>query len=505
MFIKELKIKNFKCFADETCLKFQVPNENRGSGLNILVGNNNCGKSTILEALESLNINKGKLPDELKNKNSSTKEMSIEITLTDNKKDITIKLTEDKLPILNPNDNTDLSFTELSKLFEIAILKPTDDPNKQINYGAKTIFKRILEKTEQYKQLQSYLTEKLAPAFETEFLNTRQEIENRCTEQFNMPLTIDTEFGKIKVEDLFKNKTLNIDDGVESTPLVQKGSGMQRAVMLSMLQTYANIICNKNNKEEKVKSLLLILDEPENCLHPKAQSALLESLIKITQSQQVFIATHSPYFFHAQDIKNIGFYLFNTENNTNKVKPINEISLLPWGPTWGEINYFAYDMPTIEFYNELYGYLNDSEDNISYNKFLNKKKCNITNFDKWLKSLPNNIKLKQYTQKDQQTSSNITICTYIRHQIHHPENPENQKNGKNKKYTTTELKDSINILIDIIKKEKKGEEEEEKKKKEEEKAITSSQQPSETSKPKKTPVNVTSPKTKSNEPATEES
>ena len=149
--------------------------------------------------------------------------------------------------------------------------------------------------------------------------------------------------------------------------------------------------------------------------------------------------------------------------------------------------------------------MNDSEDNISYNKFLNKKKCNITNFDKWLKSLPNNIKLKQYTQKDQQTSSNITICTYIRHQIHHPENPENQKNGKNKKYTTTELKDSINILIDIIKKEKKGEEEEEKKKKEEEKAITSSQQPSETSKPKKTPVNVTSPKTKSNEPATEES
>jgi predicted ATP-dependent endonuclease of OLD family len=499
MFIKELKIKNFKCFADLPKLEFQIPNGKLGSGLNILVGNNNCGKSTILEALEILNINKGKLQKELKNKNYSEKEMSIEITLTDNKKDITIKLTEDKQPILNSNDNKDLSFTELSKLFEIAILKPTDDPNKQINYGAKTIFRNILkesvdlEKTEQYKQLQSYLTGDLASAFEKEFLNTRVEIQNRCTEQFNMPLTIESEFGEIKAEDLFKIQNLNIDDGI-STPLEYKGSGMQRAVMLSMLQVYAKIICKKSNKEEKVKTLLLLLDEPENCLHPKAQKKLLEALITISKNQQVFIATHSHYFFHTQNIQNIGCYLFNTENNTNKVESIEEISLLPWGPTWGEINYFAYDMPTIELHNELYGFLHDN----------NCESSPIDKFDTWLQLKLDGKELKEY-KRDTQLKK-ITLCTYIRNQIHHPENLENQKNGKNKKYTTTELKDSINILIDIIKKEKeKKGEEEEKKKKEEEKAITSSQQPSETSKPKKTPVNVTSTKTKSNEPATEES
>jgi hypothetical protein len=200
---------------------------------------------------------------ELKNKNSSEEEMSIEVTLTDNKKDITIKLIKNNPQISNPNDNnnyTDLSptkFSELSTLFEIASLKPTDDPNKETNYGAKTIFKIILaesvdlEKTEQYEQLQNYLTGDLASAFEKEFLNTRKEIENCYKEQFNMPLTIDTEFGKIKVEDLFKNKTLNIHDGVESTPLEQKASGMQRAVMLSMLQVYAEIICNKSNEKAK--------------------------------------------------------------------------------------------------------------------------------------------------------------------------------------------------------------------------------------------------------------
>lgn len=27
----------------------------------------------------------------------------------------------------------------------------------------------------------------------------------------------------------------------------------------------------------------------------------------------------------------------------------NDASLFPWGKTWGEINYFTYGMPTVEF------------------------------------------------------------------------------------------------------------------------------------------------------------
>lgn len=45
MSIKKIKIKNFKCFGDEI---FEIE---LNKGLNVLVGNNEAGKSTILEAI----------------------------------------------------------------------------------------------------------------------------------------------------------------------------------------------------------------------------------------------------------------------------------------------------------------------------------------------------------------------------------------------------------------------------------------------------------------------
>lgn len=44
MSIRKLKIKNFKCFSDWFTVDFE-------NGINILVGNNGTGKSTILEAI----------------------------------------------------------------------------------------------------------------------------------------------------------------------------------------------------------------------------------------------------------------------------------------------------------------------------------------------------------------------------------------------------------------------------------------------------------------------
>ena len=60
MFISQLNVTNFKIFKDKISLKFNVPNGRVGSGLNIFVGENNTGKSTVFEAIDFLvdkNIN----------------------------------------------------------------------------------------------------------------------------------------------------------------------------------------------------------------------------------------------------------------------------------------------------------------------------------------------------------------------------------------------------------------------------------------------------------------
>lgn len=33
--------------------------------------------------------------------------------------------------------------------------------------------------------------------------------------------------------------------------------------------------------------------------------------------------------------------------------------MFPWSPSWGEISYRAYDLPTVDLDNELYGYIQE--------------------------------------------------------------------------------------------------------------------------------------------------
>lgn len=55
MAIRELKIKGLRSFEKEVTINFAMPNgSDVGSGLNVLVGGNNSGKSTIIEALHLL-------------------------------------------------------------------------------------------------------------------------------------------------------------------------------------------------------------------------------------------------------------------------------------------------------------------------------------------------------------------------------------------------------------------------------------------------------------------
>ena len=52
--ISSIKIKGFRGFAKEQELKLSIPNGKKGSGLTVIVGPNNGGKSTIIEAFKAM-------------------------------------------------------------------------------------------------------------------------------------------------------------------------------------------------------------------------------------------------------------------------------------------------------------------------------------------------------------------------------------------------------------------------------------------------------------------
>jgi putative ATP-dependent endonuclease of the OLD family len=88
--------------------------------------------------------------------------------------------------------------------------------------------------------------------------------------------------------DLLKSFDTSVNDGVE-TKAQSKGDGMQRAIMLAIIQAFADF----RKKQSSGSSFLFLIDEAELHLHPSAQRLLKKALADISESDQVMLNTHS--------------------------------------------------------------------------------------------------------------------------------------------------------------------------------------------------------------------
>ncbi len=112
-------------------------------------------------------------------------------------------------------------------------------------------------------------------------------------------------------DDLLKNFETEVDDGVKTTA-EEKGDGMQRAIMLSIIQAYAQY-----RKEKRItRDFLFLIDEAELHLHPSGQRALKNALLDIAdEGDQVFVNTHSSVLVaDSNDMQSI----FKVEKNNKK-------------------------------------------------------------------------------------------------------------------------------------------------------------------------------------------
>lgn len=228
----------------------------------------------------------------------------------------------------------------------------------------------------------------------------------------------------------FDNAFLNqLIDNIE-IPIGQLGSGIEMIISLLFLETLASLSKDK---------FIVIIDEPELHLHPTLQSKFVSYLKNLSTNIQIIVNTHSPYFYKncltSADIE----LLVSRKDTGDKVSLSNtgNISgLFPWSPSWGEINYTAFDMPTVEFHNELYGRIQETQsawresavENYFVNQGLQKSK-------QWIRSIQG-VPGQPYP---------ITLMTYVRNSIHHPENINNEK------YSEMELTKSIEYMIELLK------------------------------------------------------
>lgn len=221
-------------------------------------------------------------------------------------------------------------------------------------------------------------------------------------------------------------------DGFE-LPVELAGSGIEMAVSLALLEAMAKI--SKGD-------IVVIIDEPGLHLHPKLQAKLFEHLKEMSNEIQVVMSTHSPILF-----KNIyreeDAQLLVTKKDTAGQLEIYDaraagFGLLKWSPSWGEICYFAYDLPTIEFHDDLYSTI---EDGLKSNPT---DRIPQTVFENYiLQKRPSMIKVK-WTDSLRGPKEE-TIMTFVRNRIHHPDYTDRPR------VAADQLKASIEAMLDIVK------------------------------------------------------
>jgi len=220
----------------------------------------------------------------------------------------------------------------------------------------------------------------------------------------------------IKIKFQINNMALSFlveDVGVkyDSKTTSQRSDGFRQFV--SFLLTIS-----AESSTDQLSYSLLLLDEPETHLHPQAQEFLRNELIKITKNKEdniVIFATHSNYMIDKDHLDRC----FRVTKQGNKKTKIEQIK--GKDSSYSEVNYEVFGIPTNDYHNELYGYLEDIEP---------AKLNGLPTDKKWF-----NDKLNK--------TEDVSLPKYIRHSIHHPEN------SKNKKFSTDDLIKSITTLREL--------------------------------------------------------
>lgn len=143
-------------------------------------------------------------------------------------------------------------------------------------------------------------------------------------EHFFPGLALDLDLQVVDVKEFFKAGDLHITDIVsgDRRRFDQMGTGSQRAVQMALIRYLADV---RRTEDDQLSRRLLLIDEPELYLHPQGVRRLREALKTLSTSGfQVVFSTHSPLMLSRDNASNTVIVSKNHDHGVTTRKPLRQ-------------------------------------------------------------------------------------------------------------------------------------------------------------------------------------
>lgn len=297
MTIKKMMIEGLRGFSELREFNFAIPDKkNPGSGLTVLVGPNNSGKSTIIEAMHILNSNNNSIPKESRNiltRNSLRIEVTDAVGNT-----YTVKSTPNGGSYVERVYNG-IKIDEYQNQFNAFIL--SNKRNFSSTFG------------DNGEQLRPFYKGNVASnSYRSN--NTNSNFGGRLLKIFK---SSKKEFNECLAKILYPVPNWVIESSNENQMYLEFEFGRTSHSSSGAGDGFINIFNIVDALYDSNEDDVIVIDEPEVSLHPDLQRKLFELLIEYSKDKQIIISTHSPYF--------VNWGLFSTYSKIIRLRKEEEI------------------------------------------------------------------------------------------------------------------------------------------------------------------------------------
>jgi len=268
MQIKRLDIEGFRSFAQAGRLDLALPTGKRGSGITAVVGPNNAGKSTVIEALSMFRLSQPTFSEGKRNKQAGDRISIKSTTINDQQYELRTVDSGGSETIWTPSFGYQNPFS----LFYL--------PSRR---AFSPYFSRSETTRQQY--MSNFATSQFRSATVDNFY------QRLFTAQQNR-----TEFDRVLSRVLYPVPDWKIDQTDQGMYYIKIQSGNAFHNSDGLGEGLVSLLFIVDALYDSSPNDIIVIDEPELSLHPSLQFKLFQLLADYATERQIVYATHSPYF-----------------------------------------------------------------------------------------------------------------------------------------------------------------------------------------------------------------